>query len=94
MVVEAGSQEVVRRRDRMGIPRQMQIDVIKRGHTRAPSAGRAAFDAEHGTQRRLSQRDDRAAAKPVQPHREPDRGDRLPLTQRCRIDRGHENIPA
>ena len=51
MVVEHGAQKIVRRADRVEIAGEMQVYIFHRHYLRIPAARRAAFYAEHGTER-------------------------------------------
>ena len=91
MVVEQRGEEVVRGGDRVEVAGEVEVDVDHRRDLRAAAAGRAALHPEARTQRRLAQREHRAATGPVQPVGEADRRRRLPLAGRSRVDRGDED---
>ena len=57
VVVQQGGQQVVCRADGMEIAREVQVDVFHRQHLRITAARRAAFNAEHGAQRRFAHGD-------------------------------------
>ena len=60
--VDEGGEQVVRRRDRVHVAREVEVDVLHRHHLGVAAAGGAALDAEDGAERRLAQRQDRATA--------------------------------
>ena len=90
MVVQHGSQQVVRRADGVEIAREVEVDVLHRYHLRIAAAGRAALDAEHRPQRRLAQRDHAVFAQPPQGVRQADRGGGLALARGRGVDGGHQ----
>ena len=58
VVVDHSGQQVVGGADGVEITGEVQVDVFHRNHLGIAAAGRAAFDAEHRTQRGLAQGDD------------------------------------
>src|SRR2546422_7132203 len=72
----------------------MEIHLFLRDDLRAPAAGTAPLDAEHGTETRLAKRHDGAGPQPAQSHGQPDRGDGLPFTQRRGVDGGDQHVAA
>ena len=56
VVVQHGSDQIVRSADGVHVSGKVQIDILHRDHLGVASARRSAFDAEHGAQRRLPQR--------------------------------------
>ena len=50
VVVNDGRQQIVRRRDGMEIPREMQVDVLHRHDLGITAAGRTALEAEAGAE--------------------------------------------
>ena len=93
MIVDQRRQQIVRRRDRMKIAGEMQVDVLHRHHLRITAAGCPALDAETGAKRRLTDADDRLLANAVEPVAKADRGGGLAFTGRRRIDRSHQDQP-
>jgi len=87
--VDHRGEEVVRGRDRMHVAREVEVDVLHRHDLRVAAAGGAALDAEDGAERRLAQRQDRAAADLAEPLRQRHRRRRLALARRRRRDRRH-----
>ena len=79
-------------RHRVGIPRQVQVDILLRDDLGPPPTGSSALDAEDGPERWLAEGDDCAVAKPAEPHGQPDRCGGFPLAQRRRIDGCHQHI--
>jgi hypothetical protein len=70
---------------------EVQVDVFHRHDLRMTAAGRAALHAEHRSERRLAQADDRVLPDAVQPIDEADRGRRLAFAGRRRADAGDED---
>jgi hypothetical protein len=64
MIVEHRGEQIVRAADGVHVAGEVQIDIFHRRDLRVTAAGGAALHAEHGTERRLAQRDHRALAKP------------------------------
>ena len=91
MVVDHGSQQVVRRADRVEIAREVKVDVLHRNHLCVAAAGRAAFDSEDRAERRLTKSDHHVLVKPLHRVREADRCRRLAFARRSRVDRRDEN---
>ncbi len=85
--VHQGGEEVVRRRDRMHVAREVEVDVLHRHDLRVAPARGAALDAEDGAERRLAQGEDRPPADLAEALREGDRGRRLAFAGRRRRDR-------
>ena len=56
MIIQHSGKKIVCRADGVKIAREMQIDVFHRHHLRISAARSAAFDTEHGPQRRFSER--------------------------------------
>src|SRR5208283_5827885 len=69
----------------------MEVDLVHRHDLGVASAGRAALQAEAGTERGLAQTDDRLPADAVERIAEADRRRRLALAGRGRVDRRHKN---
>ena len=91
MVVEHRGQQVVRGADRVHVAGEVEVDVLHRRELGVAAARGAALHAEHGPQRRLAERDDRALAEPPQAVGEPDGRRGLSLAGRCRRHRGHQH---
>ena len=91
MIVDQRGQEVVCRRDSVHIAGKMQIDFFHRHNLRITAAGRAALNAKHRTERRLTQGNDRFSSNQLHRIAETDRGRGLALAGRRRIDRGNQN---
>ncbi len=94
VVVEERREEVVRRRDRMEVAREVEVDVRLRDEPGLSAAGRAALHPERRAERRLAQREADALADPSEPLREPDRRRRLPFARVRRRDRRDQDEPA
>src|SRR5579862_9392610 len=69
----------------------MQIDVVHRHDLAVPAARRTALHAKARAEARLAQTDHRLLADAVERIAETDRGRRLTLACRRRVDRGDEN---
>ena len=91
MVVDHGGKQIVRRADRMEIAGEVQVDILHRNDLRIASARRAALDAEHGTETRLTQSGDRAFSETGKRVRKPDRGGRFAFARGGRRDRGDKD---
>ena len=91
VVVEHRRQKVVRRGDRVEIPREMQVHVLHRHHLRAPAARGPALHPEARAQAGLADADRRLLADRVQPVPQAHRRRRLALARRRRVDRRHQN---
>ena len=94
MVANERGQQVMRRGHRVCISGQMEIHFFLRDDLRAPAAGTASLDTEHGTETGLAQRHEGAETQPTQAHGQPDRGDGLPFAQRCGVDGGDQHVAA
>jgi len=94
MVANERGQQVMRRGHRVCISGQMEIHFFLRDDLRAPAAGTASLDAEHGTETGLAQRHESAETQPTQAHGQADRGDGLPFAQRCGVDGGDQHVAA
>ena len=70
--VQRGRQQVVRRRHRVEIAVEMEVDLLHRDHLRVPAAVSAALDAEHRAHGRLPQAEHDVLADLAQPLRERD----------------------
>ncbi len=92
--VDHRGEQVVRRRHRVEVARQVQVEVLRRHDLAPATARRAALDAEHRPHRRLANDAARAFADPVQRHRDPDGVHGLALAERRRRDRGHDHVLA
>ena len=80
--VDRGGEQVVRRRDGVDVPRQVQVERLHRDDLRVPPAGGAALDPEGRALAGLSHRRQHGAPE-VRPQRlaEPDGGRRLALAE-------------
>src|SRR6516164_2487097 len=81
----------MRRRNRMKIAVEMQIDLRRRLNRRSAAARRTPFHPKHRPQRRLPRRDNHLLPNPRESLRQPDRSDRLPLAARRRSRCRHQN---
>ena len=61
--VDERREQVVRRRDRVHVAGEVEVDVLHRHDLRVAAACGAALDAEHRPERRLAQREDRRAGR-------------------------------
>ena len=86
--VDERREQVVRRRDRVHVAGEVEVDVLHRHHLGVAASGRATLDAEDRPERRLPQREHRATADLAESLRQRDRGRRLALARRRRRDRG------
>ena len=86
VIVEQGREEVVGGRYGVEIAREVQVDVLHRYDLRVAAAGRAALDAEAGTQRGLTQATHGPLADAVEAVAQADRGGGLALARRRRRD--------
>jgi hypothetical protein len=91
VIVDQRREQIMRRRDRMEIAGEMEVDVLHRDHLRVAAAGGPALDAEAGPERRLAQAQHRLLADVVERVGEADRGRGLAFAGRRRIDRGDED---
>ena len=91
VVVDHRRQQVVGRRDRGEVAREVEVDVLHRHDLREPAAGGAPLHAEAGPQGRLAQRDDGPLAEAVERLAEADGRGGLALARRRRRDRRDEH---
>ena len=91
MVVNHRRKQIVCGAYGMEVARKVQIYVLHGHDLSVTSARRAALDAEHGSQRRLAQRDRHAFAKPLQPVRKTYCRRRLALSRGSGVDCGNKN---
>ncbi len=91
VVVQARGEEVVGALHRVDVAGEMEVDGVGRHELRLAAARPSTFDAETGTDRGLSQRDDRAPADPGQRLPEPDADRGLAVTGRRGRDGGHHH---
>ena len=63
MRVDQRREQVVRRRDRVQVAREVEVQVLHRDDLRVAAAGRAALDAEDRAERRLAEAEHRLAAE-------------------------------
>src|SRR5690606_17291343 len=73
---------------------EVEVDLLHRHDLRIAAAGRAALHPETGAERGLTQAEHRLASDLVEAIDQPDRGRRLALAGRRRIDRGYEDQSA
>ena len=76
------------------VTRQVEVEVLHRDDLGVAATRGAALDPEHGAERRLADRDRRAAPDAVETLREPDGRRRLALAQRRRADRRDDDVLA
>ena len=91
MIVQHRREKIVRRRHRMDIPREMQIDILHRDDLRISAAGRAALHAHARPQRRLAKTNHHLFPDLGKSLRQSHRRRRLPFTRRCRRNRRHQD---
>ena len=90
MIVHRGRKKIVRKRDRVEVAGEVQIDVFHRHDLRITTTRRSAFHAEYRAERRFAQADDCLLADSVERIAESDRGRRLAFARWRRADRGDE----
>ena len=91
VVVDHGSEQVVGRRDRVEVAREVEVDVLHRHDLRVAAARRPALHAEAGTERRFADATHCPFANVVQAIREPDGRRGLALARRCWRDGGDQD---
>ncbi len=91
VVVDDSGEQVVRRRDRVEVAREVEVDVLHRHDLRVAAARSAALEPEAGAERRLAQRDRRLLPLPREGVREADARRRLALARRRRVDGGDKD---
>ena len=91
LVVEHRREEIVRARDGVEVAGEVEVDVLHRHDLRVAAAGRAALDAEAGTERGLAQAAHRLLADAVEAVAEADRGGGLAFARRRRADGGDQD---
>ena len=94
VVVDHRRQEVVGRRQRVEVAREVEVDLVLRDHLGPAAAVGAALHPETRPQRGLAQADDRPAAGEVQRVAEADRRRGLAFAGRRRADGGDEDQAA
>ena len=82
--VDQRREQVVRRRDRVQVAGEVEVQVLHRDDLGVAAARGAALDAEHRAERRLADREHRLAAERAEPLRQRHRGRRLALARRGR----------
>jgi hypothetical protein len=92
VVVEHGTQQVVRRRDGMHVAGEVQVEHLHRHDLAVAAAGRAAFDAERRPHRRLPDGDRRPLAEVAEALSDSDGGRGLALAERCGSDRADHDV--
>ena len=90
-VIHHGGDEVVGGGDGVHVAGEMQVDVLHRDDLRITAACRAAFYAEHRSERRLAQGKARIIAFQTQGIRQTDGNRGLSLARRRRVDGGHQH---
>ena len=85
--VDERREQVVRRRDRVQVAGEVEVQVLHRDDLRVAAARGAALHAEDRAERGLAQAEHRLAAELAEALRERDRRRRLPLARRRRRDR-------
>ena len=91
MIVDQRRQQIMSRGNRVEIAGEMQVDIGHRRNLRIAAAGRAALGAETRSERWFAKRENRLASDQVERVGKPDRGCRLALACRGRVDRGDQN---
>ena len=86
--VDERREQVVRGRDRMEVPRQMEVEVLHRHHLGVAAARSAALDSEDGPERRLANGENCSSTEHAETLRQRDGRRRLAFTGRRRRDRG------
>ena len=92
VVVDHGGEEVVGRRHRVQVAREVQVEVLEGDDLAVPAAGGAALDAERGAHGGLADGDGRLAPDAGQGLAETHRGRRLALAERRRCHRRHHDV--
>ena len=91
MIVEHRGEKIVRTGDRVEVTGEVQVQILHRDNLGISAACGASLDSEAGPETRLAERDDSLLPKQVQCVAETDRGRRLSLSGRRRIDGRHQN---
>src|SRR5690606_18159902 len=94
VVVDQGREKIVGRGNGMEIAREMEVDVLHGDNLCITSTRRTALHAEAWAKRRLTHADDGLATDTIERIAKADRGGRLPLACRRRVDRRDEDKPA
>jgi len=90
-VVDHGRQQVVGSADGVDVAGKVQVDILHGHDLGIAAAGRAALDAEHRAEGRLTQAEHRLFAQGVHGVRQADAGGGLALTGGGGADGGHQN---
>ena len=90
-VVHHGREQVVRAGDCVQVPGEVQVDGVHRQHLAVAAARGAALHAEDRTHGRFPDRAAGVGAGPAQRLGQADRGHRLPLPERRRVDPRHQH---
>ncbi len=85
--VDQRREQVVRRRDRVQVAGEVEVQVLHRDHLRVAAAGSPALDTEDRPERGLAQAEHGLLAEDTEPLGQRHGGRRLPLPRRCRRDR-------
>ena len=94
MVIDHRGEQVVRRRDRVEIAVEMQIDVVHGHDLRVSAARRSALDAEYRPERRLAQREADVLSQFCHAVGKADGHRRFALARRRGIYGGDEHYPS
>lgn len=92
MIVGKRGEEIVAGGNRIGIARQVEIDIVHGLKLGLSSAGTASLDPKDRSKRRLSKRHHSSLTHVTKSHRQSDRRGRLPFAQRGRIDGCYQHI--
>ena len=87
VIIQAGRDQVIGRRDGMHIAGKVQVDVFHRHYLRITAAGSAALQPEYRSEAWLTQRHHRLLADAVQRVSQADRRRRLSFSGLGRVDR-------
>ena len=91
VVVDHGREQIVRRRDRVEIAGEVQVDLVHRHDLGLAAPGAAALDAKTGAQAGLAQTQHGVLADAVQCVCQTDRRRGLAFSRRGRADRGDQD---
>ena len=94
VVVEHRGEQVVRRRDRVEVAGEVEVDLVHRDDLGVAAARRAALHAEHRAETRLADADHDLLAEPAQRLAHADRDGALPFAGGRGIDPGDEHEAA
>jgi hypothetical protein len=91
VIIDHRRQQIMGQADGMEITGEVQVNVLHRHHLCVATAGRAALQAEAGSQRRLAQAHHGAGADSVERIAQAHAGGRLAFTRRRGADSGHKD---